>query len=135
MTKSSVVAQAADELCNPAKANAYGRFRGHILDQLLDTPLTDLAIELDKVDPDALVGTTAATLRAISERESLEQEIGSLIQSALKSIDQKSAGDLLHEAGIADTWRNEVEAQVSQVARTFIATPAFHDWLADLLQP
>ena len=132
---SSVVTQAADELCNPAKAETYGRFRGHILDQLLDTPLQELATEVDKIDPDALVGTTAATLRAISERESLEQEIAGVLKGALESIHQMSAEELLTEAGIADTWRTEVEAQVSQLARTFIATPEFQDWLSDLLKP
>ena len=131
---SSVVAQAADELCDPTKAESYGTFRGHILDQLLDTPLHDLAAEVDKVDPEALVGTTAATLRAISERESLEQEIAGIFRSALKSIENKSAEDLLNDAGIADTWRTDVEAQVSRVARTFIATPDFQDWLNDLLK-
>jgi len=131
---SSVVAQAADELCNPEKAETYGRFRGHILDQLLDTPLADLVQEIEKVDPEALVGTTAATLRAVSERETLETEIAAIIKGALDSIGTKSAEDLLSEAGIADTWRSDVEAQVSQVARGFIATPGFHDWLTALLK-
>ena len=38
---SSVVAQAADDLCDPDKAEDYGRFRAHLLDQLLDTPLAE----------------------------------------------------------------------------------------------
>jgi len=130
----SVVAQAADELCNPSKAETYGRFRGHILDQLLDTPLVDLMAELDKVDPEALVGTTTAMLRALSERESLEEEIAAITKTGLESMGQKSASELLEEAGIADIWRKDVEAQVGQVARSFIATPGFEDWLSDLLK-
>ena len=91
--------------------------------------------EADKVDPEALVGTTTAMLRALSERETLETEIASLVQTALDGIGNKSTGELLEDAGIADTWRRDVETQVSQVARGFIATPAFADWLQHLLNP
>ncbi len=129
----SVVAQAADNLCDPSKAETYGRFRGHILDQMLDTPMADLASEIDKLDPEALVSTAAAAIRALSERENLVAEVTQLIESGLSTLEKKSAGELLEEAGIADSWRRDAEAQVSSIARGFIATPSFQSWLEELL--
>ena len=130
----SVVTQAADNLCDPAKAETYGRFRGHILDQVLDTPISELSNEIDKLDPEALVSTAAATFRALSERENLTAEITHLIESALATLEKKSAGELLEEAGIVDSWRKDAEAQVSTIARGFIATPGFQGWLEELLR-
>jgi len=129
----SVVAQAADDLCDPAKAETYGRFRGHIVDQVMDTPLAELAGEIDKLDPEALVSTSAAALRALSNRNNLTEEVTALIESAVANLDQKSAGELLTEAGIADTWREDTESQVTAIARGFIATPGFQTWLDELL--
>ena len=130
----SVVAQAADDLCDPAKAETYGRFRGHLVDQLLDTPMVELAGELDKLDPEAVITTSAAAIQALSERKELTSELTELIQSGLKPLGQKSAEDLLEEAGIADSWRQDTEAEVSRIARGFIATPAFQAWLEELLR-
>jgi hypothetical protein len=130
----SVVAQAADDLCDPAKAETYGRFRGHIVDQVLDTPMAELAGEIDKLDPEALVSTSAAALRALSERDNLTTEVTGIIDSAVSKLEKKSAGELLEEAGIADSWRKDIESQVGTIARGFIATPAFQTWLDDLLR-
>jgi hypothetical protein len=130
----SVVTQAADDLCDPSKAATYGRFRGHIVDQLLDTPLTELSGELDKLDPEALVSSSAAALRALSERDDLTTEVTLLIESAVAGFGQKSAGELLEEAGVADSWRRDTESQVSTIARGFISTPGFQTWLGELLQ-
>ncbi len=130
---STAVAQAADELCNPAKAATYAKFRGHILDQLLDTPISELMAETEKVDPEELLATTTATLRAIAERDAIEEEIQQLIRTGLQSFEGQSLGELLQEAGIANTWRDAVEKHVNHIAKGFIATPEFKQWLTELL--
>jgi len=131
---SSVIAQAADDLCDPNKAESYGRFRGHLLDQLMNTPFSDLNREFNKLDPDTLVTTAAATARAMSERAGLEGEIEALITVAIKDIGDKTAGQILVEAGMADSWRAEVEVRAAALARSFTATDAFGTWLEQLLK-
>ena len=130
---SSVIAQAADDLCDPKKAESYGRFRGHLLDQLLSTPFSDLNREFNKLDPETLVSTAAATARALSERSSLEDEIEALISIAIASIGDQTAGQILAEAGMADSWRGSVEIRAAELARSFTATDAFGTWLEQLL--
>jgi len=130
---SSVIAQAADDLCDPKKAESYGRFRGHLLDQLMNTPFSDLNREFNKIDPETLVSTAAATARALSERSGLEGEIETLITAAIAGIGDKTAGQILAEAGMADAWRGSVEIRAAELARSFTATDAFGAWLEQLL--
>ena len=130
---SSVVAQAADDLCDPSKAADYGRFRAHLLDQLLDTPLQELKQEADKIETDALVSTAVEIASSLADSEHLEARIASIIQVGLSSIGEKSAGELLEEAGITDTWRTEVEQQVNTIASAFVQTAPFRAWLEDIL--
>ena len=130
---STAIAQAADEMCNPAKAATYGKFRGHILDQLLDTPISELMAEMEKVEPEDLLATTTAILCAITERETIEEEVQQIIRTGLQGFEGQSLGDVLDEAGLESTWRGAVENHVSHIARGFIATPEFKEWLGELL--
>ena len=130
---SSVVAQAADDLCDPAKAEDYGRFRAHLLDQLLDTPLEDLKREADKLDTDTVVNTVVEMAGAIAESDQLEGQISGMITVGLEAIGDQSAGQLLEDAGIADAWRDEVEQQINLIARDFIKTAPFRAWLDGIL--
>jgi hypothetical protein len=130
---SSVIAQAADDLCDPNKAESYGRFRGHLLDQLMNTPFSELNREFNKLDPETLVATATAAARALSERTGLEGEIEALITLAIADIGDQTAGQILTEAGMADAWRAEVEVRAAQLARNFTATDAFGTWLEQLL--
>ena len=131
---SSVVAQTADNLCDPNKAEGYGRFRGHLFDQFLDTPLSDLNRELAKIDPDTLVGTASAIIKALASRPEIETEITELIVLGLSQIGDQTAAEILAEAGVDDTWRPELETRLTTLARGFTATPAFEGWLNALLQ-
>jgi hypothetical protein len=131
----SVIAQTVDDLCDPGKGDTYGRFRVHILDQILDTPIQELQREIEKLDPEELVSTALAITKALAERENLETEIADIIQLGLLEFQDKTAATLLKEAGIMDTWRAEMEAQIAGTARDFVQTPGFDKWLSDLLTP
>lgn len=130
---SSVVAQAADDLCDPDKAEDYGRFRAHLLDQLLDTPLAELKREADKLDTDTLVDTAVEMAGVMADSEHLEAQISSIIQIGLETIGEQSAGQLLDDAGVTDAWRIEVEQQVNSIAADFVKTAQFRAWLDGIL--
>ena len=66
---SSVVAQAADDL-RPCEGRGLRALSGHLLDQLLDTPLEDLKREADKLDTDTVVNTVVEMAGAIAEATS-----------------------------------------------------------------
>jgi hypothetical protein len=130
----SVVAQAADHLCDPAQADTYGRFRGHLIDQLLQTPMPELHREFEKLDPDAWVKTGTVIVTAMVERPTLGDDLADLIRSGLEALDGQSARSLLTEAGISDQWQADLESQVAAQARSFVATPEFQAWWSDLIE-
>jgi hypothetical protein len=130
---SSVIAQAADDLCDPAKAETYGRFRGHILDQLLDTPLEDWRNEIEKLDTELLISTANASARALADRPNLEQEVQEVIEHALKSMGDQSLGAILQDADVSDDWRTEAETRASSIVRSIASSEAFDGWLDALL--
>ena len=129
----SVVAEAADDLCDPGKADSYGRFRGHLLDQALDTPIKDWSAELSKIDIDLLISTANASARALCARPNLEAEVQALIEGALRMMGDQSLGQILEEADMSNDWRTEAESRASSVVRTLASTDAFEEWLDELL--
>jgi len=130
---SSVIGQAADDLCDPAKAASYGRFRGHLLDQVLDTPLQDLSIEINKMDTDALLATSTAAACAMAERPGLEAELSALFSDALSKLEGQTLADILADADVSDDWRTEAETRATAVVHSLTATDDFSKWLDRLL--
>jgi hypothetical protein len=138
----ATLSEVADHMCRPENASAYADWRVHILDTVLATENRVLAAEVDKLDPDRLVATGAATARALAGRSGLQQEVAELVRTALETMGPRSLRDFLSETGLdagdaaaaEAKWRAEVEAQLALRGREIITTPAFKAWLQALLQ-
>lgn len=131
---SAVMQQVADHVCDPAYADVYGHFRVHVVDTLLQTELSVLAGEIDKMDPDRLVATGSAMARALARREGFREEVARAATRALQEAGGRSLRDFLAEAGIdEERWRADIEAQVVARGQDLLQTEAFRTWLEDLL--
>ncbi len=128
----TVVAQAADDLCDPNKAESYGRFRGHLWDQFLDTPLADWGTEIDKIDPDLLISTANAAALALAARPSLQDELTSLIETAVSALGDQSLQDMLETVDVSNDWRIEAEKRAVTIVRSIAETEDFSTWLDTL---
>jgi hypothetical protein len=126
--------QVADHLSAPQHAEAYAAFRVHVVDALLESDLVVLAKEIDKLHPDDLVATGAATARALTHRTGFEAEVEAVVSVALEATGDKSLRAYLAEAGIAETWREDVEAMLVERSQELVETPAFQAWLEELLR-
>jgi hypothetical protein len=126
---SQVMNQIADHVCNPNNADAFGRFRGHLLEQVLDTPMVELDRELEKLDPDDLVATGTAIARSLVARDGLKDEIKSIIEALLTEAGDAPLRDHLADAGVADEWHTEVRVKLTQSAVSFTQTEGFRQWL------
>ena len=131
----SFVQQVADHITAPEHAQAYAAFRVHLVDTLLDTELAVFGGEIDKLQPEALVATAAATARALARREGFEGESAAALRAAIDASSGRSLGELLAEAGIREDWRRETESQLATQARNLVASDAFRHWLEDLVKP
>jgi hypothetical protein len=128
------VAQVADHVTSPEHAERYAEFRAHLLDTLLDTELAVFAGEMEKLHPDEVVATAAATARALARRSGLQGEIAAAIRAAIEASGERSLGDLVAEAGLAEGWRAEAEAQLVEQMGKVVETTAFRRWLERLLE-
>ncbi len=128
-----VMSQIADHICNPTNAEPFGRFRTHLMEQILDTPMAELDRELDKLDPDDLVATGTAIARALVERGGLQAEIRAIIEAVVEEAGDKPLRQHLTEAGVAEEWHTEVRSQLGRGAADFIRTEGFGRWLEALL--
>jgi hypothetical protein len=131
----SFVEQVADHVTAPEHAAAYAAFRVHLVDTLVDTELAVFASEIDKLHPEALVATGAATARALARREGFEGEIAAALRAAIDASSGRSLGELLAQAGIREDWRRETESQLVAEARNLVASDAFRRWLEDIVKP
>lgn len=140
---SAAMGQVADHLTNPRHANAYGAYRVHVLDTILQTDNALLNREFEKLDPDSLVATGAATARAVARRDGLRDELAGAFRAAIAEAGDQTLRGFLAETGIEEAagtgadaeWRQELQVQIARQATAFVDTPGFSDWLLRLLQP
>ena len=129
--------QVADHLCDPANASRYGGYRTHLLGVVLDTNNQTLARELEKLDTDHLVDVAIATARSVSQRDTLRTELAQAVRRVMDENDGRTVRDWLRAAGVGaeseDAWRASMQKQLTTEARVFVDTPAFTDWIDDLL--
>jgi len=131
------MAQVADHVCHPDHAERFGDYRTHVLGVFLDSDNQLLASELEKLDPDHLVDIAVATAQSVSRREGLRDDLARAVQRALADNNGRTVRDWLREAGVGalseEEWRQGMQERLTSEARVFIETPAFIDWLDDLL--
>jgi hypothetical protein len=138
----ATMGQVADHLCDPKHAATYGAYRAHLLDTVLQTENSVLVGEIDKMDPDSLVATGAATARAVAHRAGLREELAGAIRAGLNEAGDRSLRAFLAETGLEEAagsdadaaWRKELHEQIARQARVFVDTPEFSAWLGKLLE-
>jgi hypothetical protein len=133
---SRLVQTMADHLCDPRFTREYGEWRAYGLDVFLSTDRRVLAGELEKLDPDALVGTGAAIIRAFIERAELEAELTGILKAVMRETGGKSIRALLEEVGTeaAQQGIGAVRELLKNRARVVVETPAFAAWWSDVVE-
>ena len=74
-----------------------------------------------------------AILRALVQRDDLQQLLHGAVEQALEVLGEKSVADLLQESGLDHDWRSETEAQLHRVGQGMVASDPFQAWLGRLL--
>lgn len=141
-----LVDKMADHLCDPALVAEYGEWRMHGLEVLLATDMRKLAVEVEKLDPDALVATGAALVRGIAGQESLVGQLEAVLRTAMESTREhttdaagnvqagpgKSARELL--GGLEAHGIELVRGVMRERARALVDTPAFATWWDEVVE-
>ena len=120
---------AAGRLADDDAAEELADWRGHLLDVILDQPVSDLLGTLDQVDPDELAAAIAGMLRGLGEWKKLESTIAGALEAALERAETKSVRDFLGETSLEKEGREGLERQLVDVMWPFINSNAFETWL------
>jgi hypothetical protein len=126
-----LVDKMADHLCNPALAAEYGAWRAYGLDVLCETDSHVLAGEVEKLDPESLIATGAALVRAIAARDELVGEVENVLEAAMAGAGDRSARALL--GGVEEHGLELVRDLLRQRARAVIETERFAQWFDEII--
>ncbi|TNE84446.1 MAG: hypothetical protein EP330_29985 [Deltaproteobacteria bacterium] len=129
---SEMLKVAARRIADPNQAAAWGEFRVAVLDVILDTPIEELAAELQAQQPDEAATEVLATLGAAARAEGFRDEVARAVRRAQEEVGDGTLGAWLDELDLRETWdKATVEPLAEQLARV-VASDAFGEWWTQL---
>lgn len=130
-----VVMNIASYLSDPQHENAFAELRIGVLDVLLDTPVTELVAEFDKVQPLEIVDVVIAGLRATASDPDFVEQTTQRLETVMQEAGEGTLGDWLEEVELSDVWIETTTDLVTQRLQAVVSTPAFETWWKDLHAP
>ena len=115
-------------LVDPEDAAKYAEFRLALLDVILDTPVSELAQEADKLNPEDLVDVVVGTLRSLVHQEHFVEQTAERVERAFDEVGDGTLGDWLTEVGLMDVWVESTRQLVARRLQAVVKTEAFETW-------
>jgi len=110
---------------DPAQAPRTSALRTGALNTLLDTPVTELAAELNALDVPALIDTVRAAVGELAAHPDAQARVEDLVRALLAEAGDVSLGATLREVGLADDARADLVAVVQVRLAALFATDPF----------
>lgn len=122
----------AGYLADPENGEAFASLRLSILDVLLDTPIGELAAEVDSMGPtDALDVVFAAVRSAVAEDDFVDRT-EQRVEALMQEVGDGTLGAWLTEIELLDVWRQTTAELVAARLKAVVDTEAFESWWAGL---
>jgi hypothetical protein len=118
----------AKYVADPKHADAFSQLRLSILDVLLDTPMSDMAAELDKLGPSNTIAIVANGVRGAIGTEDFVDRVEKRMAKALDEVGDGSLGAWLEEAGLLEVWTDTTTELVAARLKAVVQTEAFEAW-------
>lgn len=123
----------ADRMRSEAGTELVAKIRVQIFERLLETPLHELAADLDGLDPEifwSAVGHTADHLGALERFDVL---LLTELRATLDLEGSRTVGEVLDDVGDLSALRHALVTQAEPLARDLFGHAEFQKWLRDLL--
>lgn len=123
---------AAAHLADPRYAKGFGELRISVLDVLLDTSVSKLAAEGDKLKPEELVDVVIGALRSALDAPDFVDRTEERVAAVMARAGDGTFGAWLDEVGLRAVW---TEATVELVHQRLVAvaqTEGFGAWFESL---
>lgn len=121
-------------LADPAHAGQFGEMRLAVLDVVLDTPLSELAAEADKLEPEVAMDVVVAAVRSMLAAPDFRERVEDRIAALLAESGDGTFGAWLAEVELEQVWRETTTELVSDRLRAVVHTEPFAAWWSDLFR-
>ena len=118
----------AGYLSNPENAAGFGDFRIAVLDVLLDTPISELAEEADKLQPEDLINVVVGAIRSAVSNDDFVDRTENRIAQLLDEAGDGTLGAWLDEVGLREVWTETTTELVASRLQAVVDTEAFEKW-------
>jgi hypothetical protein len=129
---SDALATSAKHLADPKYAQGFGELRVAVLDVILDTPVSRVAAEADKLKPEELIDVVVGGLRAALDAPDFVETTEARVAKALDQAGDGTLGAWLDEVGLRAVWTETTTELVHQRLVAVVKTPGFDAWWSTL---
>lgn len=125
----------ARHLADPQYAGAFGELRIAVLDVILDTPISKLAEEADKLRPEELVDVVLGAVRSAVAAEDFVDVTEQRVAKLLEQAGDGTLGAWLDEVGLRDVWNDTTVELLTERLKAVVGTTSFELWWRGLFAP
>lgn len=126
------LANAAAHLADPRYAAGFGDLRIAVLDEILDTPISRLAAEADKLKPEELIDVVIGAIRAALDQPDFVERTEARVAKVLEQAGDGTLGAWLDDVGLRTVWADTTVELVTQRLAAVVKTDRFADWWGGL---
>jgi hypothetical protein len=124
--------QIVGHLSGPDSASSFADFRVALFEELLNTPVGDLATVLDATQAREAADAVIAGLKPTGEASSRISRWEELIQAWIDEIGDQSLDAWMAEAGLTESWEESATPFIAQRLKVLVSTDDFATWWASL---
>jgi hypothetical protein len=129
---SRALEQIVAQLSDPERAEAFADFRVAVLDEILATPLAELAEDLAGLDPIDALDVAIEALRAAVAAPDFIDRTEARLNAALDEAGDGTLGAWLDEVELRDAWTSATTDLIADRLAATARTEAFGAWWAAL---
>lgn len=128
------LANAAAHLADPRYSAGFGDLRIAVLDVVLDTPISRLAAEADKLKPEDLVEVVVGAIRAALDQPDFVDRTEARVAQVLEQAGDGTLGAWLDDVGLRQVWADTTVELVTQRLQAVVKTEPFAVWWGGLFE-
>ena len=90
--------------------------------------------QVDSFGTERFVRVLSTFLSRLAANEAFQEGLSTALEQTMEMWGGKTLRSLLEESGMGEVWREDTQPLISNIARGFVGTPEFKNWLSDLLE-
>ena len=124
----------AKMLADPQNRQQQGAFRVHVLSTILSAPVSLVLAQVDALGTERFVLLLSRFVARLSQNDAFQKSLSTALEQSMELWGEKNMRSILEESGMGESWREDTQPMITDMAREFVQTEGFLLWLSALLQ-